>query len=189
MIMTPESSSKSDPRTDEALIAAANAGHRDAQEELVRRHYAHVAGLAYRLLGRSDAAEDAAQDVFLKLATGRARFAGRSRFNTWLTRIVMNLCIDYRRRKKDARTLPEDLPQPHEDALSPADQDYVAQRVKAAIETLPERQRTALILFRYQNQSYKQIAAATGWSESAVESLIIRAYATLREQLKDLNGI
>lgn len=184
--MTRESEQKIDSRNDDALLTAAGAGDHSAQDELVRRHYKSVAGLAYRLLGKADLAEDAAQDVFLKLLAGKARFAGRSQFGTWLTRIVLNLCVDYRRRKRPVCSLPADLPQNQSVVNLPDDQAYVAMRIQLAIKQLPERQRTALILHRYQNQSYRQIAAATGWSESAVESLVIRAYASLRERLADL---
>lgn len=172
--------------TDESLMRAVNAGDSHALAELAKRHYRLVAGIAYRMLGRADAAEDAAQDVFVKLAGNRAGFAGRASFKTWLTRIVLNLCIDYRRRNRDPRPLSEEIPDRDRSLPAASDQRYVSARIEYAISQLPERQRTALILHRYDNQSYKQIAAATGWSESAVESLIMRAYATLRDELRDL---
>src|SRR5438445_10885848 len=94
---------------DEALVAAAVAGHRDAFEALLRRHYDRVHGLAWQLTGSRADADDVAQDVCCTLVAKIASFRGEAKFATWLTGITFNACRDFRRRRRSLWGLTEKL--------------------------------------------------------------------------------
>jgi RNA polymerase sigma-70 factor (ECF subfamily) len=154
---------------------------------LVRRHQQAVIGLALRMLGRRDAAEDVAQEAFLHVHRAARRYQPDAKFTTWLYRIVVNLCHDARRRaRRGPAQLSEGAAPAQDPVADPIEAVERAERVRRAVSSLPDRQRTAVILHRYQGLSHHEIAQAMGWSESAVESLIVRAYATLRRELADL---
>jgi RNA polymerase sigma-70 factor (ECF subfamily) len=178
---------KHDNRPDSLLVQAIAEGHLDALEPLVRRHQDGVRRLAYRFLGEWSDANDVAQDAFLRVVRAAPRYQPTARFTTWLHRIVVNLCLDSRRRR--ARFVAADLPDGP--ACLPPDvleRDETVRRVRQALNGLPERQRTAVILHRYEGHSHREIAEVTGWSESAVESLLVRGYANLRRVLADADG-
>jgi RNA polymerase sigma-70 factor (ECF subfamily) len=176
--------------SDHDLMARVARGERDALAALVRRHQRAVLSLAYRFLGRWDAAEDVTQDAFLRVLSGASRFRPEARFTTWLYRIVVNLCWD--RRRKAARDplplAPETSAGPGYSAVDGLTRGERAARVRAAIAELPDRQRLALALHRFHDMSHKQIAEVTGWSVAAVESCLVRAYDRLRTLLADLQG-
>ncbi len=176
-----------DPRTDAQLMACLGRGDMASLAELSQRHRDRILRLAYRILGCWDAADDVAQETLLRLRRAAARYRPEARFTTWLHRIVVNLCHDVQRRH---HRQPGPLP-----AVEPATSDApegdmeaaeLAERIGDAVGRLPQRQRTALVLHRYQGLSHRQIVQVTGWSHSAVESLLVRAYARLREDLADL---
>lgn len=174
-----------------ALMTRIGGGDREALTEMVRRHQERVWAIAYRCCRNRADADDIAQETFLRLWRAAAKYKPTAAFTTWLYRIVVNLCLDARRRARH-RTAEEFLRQGL-GLVSPPDpssleRDETARRVQAAVDALPDRQRTALVLQRYESLSCRQIAEVTGWSESAVESLLVRAYATLRGALADLNG-
>jgi RNA polymerase sigma-70 factor (ECF subfamily) len=163
-------------------------GNRDALGVLVRRHQAKVVGLAYRFLGRWDVAEDVAQDVFVRVLRAAAAFRPEAQFTTWLYRLAANLCWD--RRRQAARELRLRSTSPVRAIDDPPSatvesRERVA-RVRQAVADLPDRQRLAVILHRYQGLSHKEIANATGWSQGAVESCLVRAYENLRNYLTDM---
>lgn len=172
---------------DETLMSRLAQGDMAALGALVRRHQQGVVGFAFRMLGRWDAAEDVAQDAFLHVHRAASRYQPDAKFTTWLYRIVVNLCHDVgrRARRAPAQLSEESAPSP-EPARDPLEARERAERVRRAVGALPDRQRTAVILHRYQGLSHREVAQATGWSESAVESLIVRAYTTLRTELADL---
>ena len=172
---------------DMTLMRALGEGEIEALGELVHRYQQRALGLAYRMLGRWDAAEDAVQDAFLQVYRAAPRYRPQAEFITWLYRIVTNRCLVARRREKRA-------PEPLTDERTPAsgtspaqtvETDEAVRRVRQAVQALPERQRAALILHRYERLSYFEVAQVTGWSESAVESLLVRAYAALRKMLAE----
>lgn len=173
---------------DVRLMAEIAAGDQHAMATLIRRHQDRVIGLAYRLLGDRHLAEDAAQDAFVQVLRSAGRYTPKARFTTWLYRIVVNRCHDLRRRhrRRKAEGLPDGLAAATDAPGRPLQAAETAARVRAAIDDLPERQRTAVLLSRFEQFSHRAIADATGWSESAVESLLVRAYARLREDLRDL---
>lgn len=140
------------------------------------------------MLGRWDQAEEAAQEVFIKVYRAADKYQPKALFTTWLHRIVVNHCLDMRRRSSRA---PLAMGQDQIDRVGvvPAD-DLEArersERVRRAVAELPDAQKTALILHRFESQPIRQIAQVMERSESAVESLLVRAYARLRESLADL---
>lgn len=161
-------------------------GDREALGVLVERHQQRVLALARRFLGNDTLAEDVAQDAFLRVWRSAATYTPTAQFATWLYRIVANLCWDLRRRAR--LRLQEDFAgrgPPVTDA-SPLEHSETIARVQAAVLELPDRQRLALLLHRYEGLSQREIAAITGWSVSAVESCLVRAYEKLRQTLRDL---
>ena len=155
--------------------------------ELSRRHRERVRHLAYRLLGQWDDADDVAQEALLRVQRAAAAYQPTARFTTWLHRIVVNLCRDVqRRRARQAQRLDAVAPPVDDDATPALEADETARRVADAVAQLAPRQRTALILHRYEGLSHQQIAEVTGDSPAAVESLLVRAYARLRRELADL---
>jgi RNA polymerase sigma-70 factor (ECF subfamily) len=174
--------------SDHELMLRVSQGEREALGLLVRRHQAQVVGLAYRFLGRWDVAEDVAQDVFVRVWRAAGAYRPDAQFTTWLYRLAANLCWDRRRATARELRLRTSSPPPgmaDEPSAGMEGEDRVA-RVRAAIAALPDRQRLAVILHRYQGLTHQEIADATGWSASAVESCLVRAYENLRKSLADM---
>ncbi len=173
---------------DEALMAMVAGGDRVAFRVLVGRHLARVVAIAERVLGNREDAEDVAQEVFHKVWVGAPNWqSGLARLTTWLYRVTVNLAID-RRRKPRAEPL-ESAPEPadeRDDAYRTIARDQTARRVRAAIDGLPERQRTALILCWYEGLSNIDAAAAMEISVHAIESLLVRARRSLKLELAGL---
>jgi RNA polymerase sigma-70 factor (ECF subfamily) len=169
-------------------MARVGHGDRAAFGVLVERHQAKVVGLAYRFLGRWDVAEDVAQTVFVRVLYAAESFRPDARFTTWLYRLAANLCWDRRRQAAREARLSSTLPAPAA-SVQPAaavETEERIKRVREAIAALPDRQRLAVVLHRYQGLSHPQIADATGWTQSAVESCLVRAYENLRSALSDM---
>ncbi len=175
--------------SDADLMARVAAGDREAFAALIRRHQDYVQRLAYRFTGRWDAAEDLAQDAFLRVFRAARTYRPSAAFSTWLYRLVLNLCRDWRRAKAYREYVPVDSQQP----VAPpppdaAERAETAGAVRAAVDALPDNQREALILHRYAELSHRQIAEVMQKSESAVESYLVRAYANLRQSLAGVMG-
>lgn len=170
---------------DNSLIQRTAGGDRLAYAALVRRYLSRLVAVARRMLGNATLAEDAAQEALLKLWTHAVTFdPGKASFSTWLTRITINICLD-RLRKRTEEALPEDF-----DMAIPADQErgliqeQVTAKVEAALQALPERQRTALILCHYEEMSMVEAAKVMETTIDAVESLLSRARRNLKRQLE-----
>lgn len=173
---------------DASLMTRLRDGDHAALGELVRRHQRRVLDIAVRTLRDHTLAEDIAQEAFLRVWRSAADYVPSARFTTWLYRIVVNLCLDARKKR---RVLPAETPDqadPQQDtaeaAMHHADRAAV---IRTALDGLPERQRVAVLLHKYSGLSMREIAGTTGWTESAVESLLVRAYATLRQKLEGLD--
>jgi RNA polymerase sigma factor (sigma-70 family) len=178
----------SDRRTDAELMACLAGGGVACLGEFSRRYQEHIRRLAFRILGRWDTADDVVQEALLRVRRGASGYRPEALFTTWLHRIVVNLCHDLQRGQQRAPgPLPAVDPAVNAEPASRMASDELSRRVAAAVGSLPQRQRTALVLHRYQGLSHQQVAEATGWSTSAVESLLVRAYARLREELADLH--
>lgn len=178
---------RSDSADDHELMRRTAAGDHAAFAVLVRRHQARVLSLAYRLLGRWDAAEDVSAEAFVRVYDRARKYEPQARFTTWLYRIVANLCWDQRRRWSRAL---ETLLDWHDAGAAPTDpveRDETRRSVRRAIASLPDRQRLVILLHRFEGLDHREIAEITGWSASAVESCLVRAYARLRELLSREN--
>src|SRR5688572_9074897 len=183
---------------DAALMLRVREGDRDAFAQLVEKYKQPVMNLVYRTLPDATEAEDLAQHVFLQVYKSAHRYEVAAKFSTWLFTIARNLCLNEIRRR--SRHPAESLDQTREgdeehpirqveDAriFSPPDallQRELEQKIDQAVNDLPEKQRTALMLCRQEELSYEDIAKVLGCSVSATKSLIHRARETLKEQLK-----
>ena len=171
--------------TDEHLVARSAGGDRTAFDELVVRHGPYALRVAARLLRDTALAEDVAQEAFVRCWSQIHRFDSRqARFTTWLYRIVVNLCIDNKRRRE-----PEPLPADFDvmDAGATAEEMMESnERVTAlaqALKDLPVRQRAALTLIYDEGLSGAEAARVLGSSVKAVERLLARARSYLRARL------
>lgn len=159
----------------------------DSFEELVRRHRDRAYRVAYTFLGDEKKAEDLAQEAFLKILESAESYQPTASFTTYLYRVVANACLDYRKKKRPSSSA--QLSDRKDDADGPADvlirQDR-REAVRRAIDSLPERQRMSLVLQYYEGLSYAETAEAMGCTESAVDSLLVRARRKLRRKLNGL---
>jgi len=180
--------------SDEELMAATAQGDEHAFEFLVKRHQSRILNLIYRFVGNRTQAGDLAQEVFIQVWQAAPRYKPRAKFTTWVYRITANLCLNELKssgRKKlfFSESLGEDGRTPNEESnISPSAEDLLlaeerSRQISDALQSLPENQRMALILKRYDNLSYHEIAKILECSVSAVESLLVRAKRNLKEKL------
>jgi RNA polymerase sigma-70 factor (ECF subfamily) len=174
-------------RDDHALLEQVRQGDHEAFSVLVHRHTDRFYQLAYRYLQQRSAAEDIVQDAFLKVweDPGRWRPEHGTRFTTWFHRVVVNLCLDWQKRKRP-QSLDESAPlrderEGQDSAVLRAQEQQLLER---AIAQLPERQRTALNLCFEENLSNQEAADLMGLNLKALQSLIMRAKTTLKQRLK-----
>ena len=174
-----------DKSNDTELMTRLAKGDMAALGDIVRRHQDKVLSLSYRVLRDWHRAEDVTQETFLRVYRAAKHYKPKAKFTTWLYRIVINLCFDEQRKQaKTAAPLEDANPAVlAEPDCNAAERKEVIESVKAAVNELPERQRLAVILHRYDGLSHAEIGEVTGWTKSAVESLLVRAYANLREKL------
>jgi len=152
-----------EPVTDDReLVRRAQGGDMAAFEELVRRHQRGLFSYLYRMCRNSSDAEEMAQAAMVKAWEKLAGFRGASSFKTWLYRIGTNLCFNLRTRRKPTE-----------------------ERVRAALDCLPEDQRAALVLSVYQDMSYREIAETLGKTVRAVDSMLFRAKTNVRKALAE----
>lgn len=162
-------------------------GDQRAFQLLSRRHLPAMLGLARRILGNAAEAEDVAQEAFLRVWTHAPRWQPLAQFRTWLTRIVVNLCLDRKRRAPwvDLEAA-GDIVDPAPGAGEKAEADERERMVAAAIEKLPARQRDAIMLTYGEGMSNAQVAEILDTSVSAVETLLVRGKQNLRRALGDM---
>jgi RNA polymerase sigma-70 factor, ECF subfamily len=180
--------------TDEELVARSVGGDSDSFNQLILRWERPIYALAYRTLGRDEDARDVCQETFLRAFRGLAGFKGQAKFSSWLYRIALNLCRDWirRERRNPVMQAPDGVElldiaadrQPVE-----AIEDYVARQdvsraVARAMLTLPEEQRTAIILKEYQGLTFKEIADLLGCPLSTVKTRLYQGLTVLRRQLE-----
>ena len=185
--------------SDAEIMLRAGAGDEACLEFLLAKYRRPIISFMYRMVHNQAIAEELAQEVFLRVYRARATYRAEARFSTWLYRIASNMAINYARDTKYERasasifldqadeetgTRPDvaDLrPVAEQDML----QDERMRRIRERVLALPERQRMAVVMHKYQDMDYKQIGAVLKLSESATKSLLFRAYQTLREKLKE----
>jgi len=173
---------------DLALVNAAGRGDVDAFESLVRRYQCPLINFIARTLGDRGAAEDLAQEVFLRVYRAASRFEARTRVSTWVFRIAYNLAMTELDRRKRRRTLAEALHRngeavSREAFAGPGEDREFQEEIASALDGLPGNQRAVLLLRLHQDLSYREIAEILGTSVGSVESLLFRARKTLRESL------
>lgn len=175
--------------SDETLMARVAKGDQVAFRLLARRHLPAMAGLARRILGNAAEAEDVAQEAMLRVWTHAPRWQPLAAFRTWLTRVVVNLCLD-RKRRAPMLGLDEagEVADPAPGAGEQAEADERDRLLAAAIERLPTRQRTAIVLTYREGLSNAQVADMLGTSVSAVETLLVRGKQNLRRTLGGVIG-
>ncbi|PYL55348.1 MAG: RNA polymerase subunit sigma-24 [Verrucomicrobia bacterium] len=195
----PEAPARSqDDAEDVRLMQLVAGGDTTAFEQLIERHQSLVAGTVARMLGSNSDVEDIAQQVFIRVWKSAGRYVARAKFTTWLLKITRNLVFNEMRRAKRHPHLPvqiepnaEEMPLKDEATASPDAtllQTELQQAIENAITLLPETQRMALVLRRYDELSYEEIADVLDLSVPAVKSLLFRARTELRERLKDYLG-
>jgi RNA polymerase sigma-70 factor (ECF subfamily) len=170
--------------SDEALMARIAGGDQRAFRTLAGRHLPAMLGLARRILGNSADAEDVVQEAMLRVWTHAPRWQPLALFRTWLTRVVVNLCLDRKRRAPWAGLeAAGEIADPAPGAAEMAERDERDRLVAAAIDTLPPRQRVAIALTYGDGMSNAEVAEVLGTSVSAVETLLIRGKQNLRRAL------
>ena len=177
-----------DPDAEE--VAKAGRGDRDAAARLIARHSAKLFGLAQRMLASRAEAEDVVQEVFLRLWIHAGRWRpGGAKFETWLYRVTLNQCYD-RLRRRPTQPLDEAIEVADETAQPGAqlDESQLGQEVARALETLPERQRAAILLCHFKECGNIEAAEIMGLSVEALESLLARGRRALRSRLQHLKG-
>jgi RNA polymerase sigma-70 factor (ECF subfamily) len=173
--------------TDAELVRVCLEGQTCAFDIIVERHRRAIYQLCYRFVGRHEDASDLSQDVFLRAYRGLGRFRGDASLATWLYRIGVNVCLN----KVAARgpmlmSLDATAPMtaPGDDPAAAALRQERGQRVRAAIATLPRKQRVTLILRVYQELSHKEIAGVLRTTEGAVKANVFHALGNLKKALK-----
>ena len=185
--------------TDADVMLRVKAGDDSAFDYLVQKYRRPIINFMYRMAHNTAAAEDLAQEVFLRVYRSRANYEPSAKFTTWLYRIATNLGVNHARDTRHER--PENvtnLDEPDTETgqtldladKTPTVEEEILRRERLAairkkVESLPERQRMAVLMHKYQQMDYRQIADVLKLSESATKSLLFRAYETLREQLKE----
>jgi len=165
-------------------MARVASGDERAFRILARRHVPRSVGLARRILGNGADAEDVAQEAMLRVWTNAPRWKPIASFKTWLTRIVVNLCLD-RKRKTPFSPLEAagEVADPTPDAAAQRETSDESRRVDAAIDALPDRQRAAIVLTYREGLSNAQTAEVLETTVKAVETLLVRAKQSLRDAL------
>ena len=182
-----------DDADDLRLMQLVGRGDTGAFEQLIERHQALVAGTVARMLGSNSDVEDIAQQVFIRVWKSARRYVPRAKFTTWLLKIARNLVFNEMRRTKRRAHVPlqpeagaEDPPLKDDLNLAPDVsllETELQQTIEEAILQLPETQRMALVLRRYEQLSYEQIAEVLDLSVPAVKSVLFRARSELRSRL------
>ena len=168
-------------------MARIREGDMDAFRLLVETHQARVIGTISKMLGSDAESEDLAQQVFIRIWKSAPRYRPTAKFTTWLFRITRNLVFNELRRKRHFVDQAEEVPEPKERAEKEPDQvlleEELQHAIQDAINRLPESQRMAIILRRYEEMPYEEIAKVMGTTVPAVKSILFRARAELRQRL------
>jgi len=188
-----------DPMSDAAIMLHAAAGDEAGFNYLAEKYHRPIYHFLFRMVHNQAIAEELAQEVFLRVYRSRQSYRAEARFSTWLYRIATNLAVNHARDTKyerAARNVYLDAPD-EQTGMTPDvadDEPSVEQRllrdermkaIRTHVMALPERQRMAVLMHKYQGMDYREIGEVLKLSESATKSLLFRAYQTLRGKLKD----
>ena len=190
-------------RSDVQLMLDVKAGDEQSFALLLQRYRSPLVNFLYRMVRNREQAEDLAQEVFIRVYRARAEYVPSAKFTTWLFRIATNLALNSLRDTRhqrmeisldapvaadsedgDERTL--DVADKHPDIEQHLVEETRKAMIKHAIDKLPEKQRAAVLLHKYQELDYGEIAKILSCSESALKSLLFRAYENLRVELAPL---
>lgn len=185
--------------SDAEVMLELKAGNMDAFDVLLAKYRRPIIHFMFRMVHNQAVAEELAQEVFLRVYRSRETYRAEARFSTWLYRIATNLGVNHARdtrHERTAATLQLDEPDPETgstpdlaDATPTIEADMLRRErmnaIRQHVMALPERQRTAVLMHKYEGLDYKSIGEVLKLSESATKSLLFRAYQTLREKLKD----
>jgi RNA polymerase sigma-70 factor (ECF subfamily) len=181
-------------RTDEELVALSIDGDTESFNQLVIRWERPIYALAYRVIGREEEARDIVQETFLRAYRGIGNFRGQAKFSSWVYRIALNLCRDWIRRERRAPIAPtpegvdvielaaEQGPVESIEAL--VARHDMSRVVAKAMDTLPEEQRTAIVLKEYHGMTFQEIADLQGCPLSTVKTRLYQGLSVLRRQLQ-----
>jgi RNA polymerase sigma-70 factor (ECF subfamily) len=175
---------------DEEIMISVAHGNQTALRRLVDRHLRRAHGIAFRVLGNKQDAEEAVQDAFCKIWVNAAGFdPGRAAFKTWFTRILTNTCLDKLRARMPAAANIDPLEDSLSDGAQVQDAEIIqgqeSRRVKNAMQSLPDRQRMAVTLCYFEEMTNPEAASAMGLHLKALEGLLVRARKHLRTMLGD----
>jgi RNA polymerase sigma-70 factor (ECF subfamily) len=182
---------------DAQLMLRVREGDETSFALLLERHRGPVVHFLYRMVQNQAVSEELAQEVFLRVYRSRETYEPTAKFTTWLFRIATHLALNWiRDRKKESRheSLDQETPEGMErqvaDASPSVEHDMVraarAAEIRRVVESLPEKQRAAVLMHKYEGLDYQQISKVLQCSESALKSLLFRAYETLRVKLAHL---
>ena len=190
--------------SDEKLVTRAQQGDQRATEELVNRYQQKAYAIAYHMCQNSVDAQDLTQEAFLRAFRSIEKYRGDSSFYTWFYRIVVNVCLDSRRRsqrwklifspwrpaqrgKESSKDVPEEYPDMREELnpISVISGKQLSKKIKKSLKALPERQRLVFQLKVLQGMSIREIAQVMGAAEGTIKSHLFRATRFLREELKE----
>jgi len=185
--------------SDAQVMLRVKAGDQSAFDYLVQKYRRPMLSFMYRMAHNTAVAEDLAQEVFLRVYRSRENYEASAKFTTWLYRIASNRAVNHARDTRHQR--PENtvsLDEPDQETgltMDVPDNSLTAEEaivrrerlaaIRQRVQALPERQRIAVIMHKYQQMDYRQIGEILKLSESAIKSLLFRAYETLRGQLKE----
>lgn len=182
---------------DAELMLRVKDGCHTSYQLLLDRHRSPVIHFVYRMIQNRAVAEELAQEVFLRVYRSRSTYEPAAKFTTWLFRIATHLTLNYIRDGKNEKgqqslddevgdgmavQVPDKTPSVEQSMVK----DVRMEEVRKAIELLPAKQKSAVLMHKYQEMEYSQIASVLECSESAVKSLLFRAYETLRSRLAHL---
>jgi RNA polymerase sigma-70 factor (ECF subfamily) len=190
-------------RTDVQLMLDVKAGDEQSFALLLHRYRTPLVNFLYRMVRNREQAEDLAQEVFIRVYRARADYVPSAKFTTWLFRIATNLALNsvrdtrHQRREisldapatvdaEDGDERPIDVAEKNPNIEEHLVQEAQRDMIRHAIEKLPEKQRAAVLLHKYQELDYGEISKILECSESALKSLLFRAYETLRVELAPL---
>jgi RNA polymerase sigma-70 factor (ECF subfamily) len=201
LVIVPDERRAAIPDVDAELMLRFKAGDLAAFEDLFARHARSLVNFAFRFVRNREVAEELVQEVFIKVHDAAPSYLPEAKFSTWLYRIATNVCLNEIRRARykmrhealdappgdDANALPleiEDTARLRADVL--LERRAVSESLSRALATLPEKQRIAFILNKYQELSYAEVAGVMKISEKAVKSLIHRAKEAMAQRLRPL---
>ena len=181
--------------TDEELVVRSQDGDVDSFNQLIKRWERPIYALAYRTLGREEDARDICQETFFRAYRALKGFKGEAKFSSWLYRIALNLCRDWLRRQRRTPTvqLPEDTDIAELAAAGGAVESIetlvgrrqIGRAVERAMATLPEEQRTAIVLKEYHGLTFQEIADMQGCPLSTVKTRLYQGLSVVRRQLEE----